>query len=136
MTTNTALITNALREPQIIADGQTASASELAIGLKELNNMMAMWAVDDKDIGYFPQDTGSDTCPIPIWSEQAVQSNLSINLCAVFKFPVSTETAKRAIEGANFIAKMVINSKLEGANMDTMPLGSNSVRKNILTDNY
>jgi len=136
MTTNTVLITNALGEAQIVADGQTASASELADGLIELNNMMAMWAAFDKDIGYFPQDTGSDKCPIPIWSEQAVQANLVVNLCAIFKVPVSQETAKRAIEGANFIAVKCINNKLEGANMDTMPLGSNSVRRNILTDSY
>ena len=57
MPTNTSLITDALKAAAIIADGQTASASELADGLTALNRMMAVWAQDGKDIGYFPQDT-------------------------------------------------------------------------------
>ena len=136
MPTNTKIITDALNEIQAVADGQTASASELADGLTELNQMMSMWAVNDMDIGYFPQDTGSDACPIPIWAEQPVKANLAINLCAIFKIPVTAETAKRAINGAEFVAKMIINSELEGADMDHMATGPASRRWDITTGSY
>ena len=135
MPTNAVIITDALQEIQVVADGQTASASELADGLTELNQMMAVWAVDDMDVCYFPQDTASDACPIPIWAEQAVKANLAINLCSIFGIAVRAETAKRAINGAEFIAKTVINAKLEGADMDTMPLGKTNLG-DILNGTY
>jgi len=134
MPTNTKIITDALQEIQVVAEGQTASAAELATGLTELNQMMSMWRINDMDIGYFPQDTASDDCPIPDWAEQAVKSNLAVNLAAAFKFPVSRETIKRAMDGADFIAKVVINSTLEGVDNDHMPYGTLSRRWNILTD--
>jgi len=133
MPTNTVIITDALQEVAIVADGQTASASELADGLTELNQMMAMWAINDRDVGYFPQDTGSDTCPIPIWAEQAVRSNLAVNLAAIFRVPVSQATAMRASEGKDFITKTCINAKLEGVDNDHMPYGSPNNRWNINT---
>ena len=136
MPTNTKIITDALQKAQIIADGQTASASELADGLTELNQMMAMWAVDDMDIGYFPQDTGSDTCPIPIWAEGAVKANLTVALCAAFGVAVKPETLGQAMSGSMFIAKMVINSNLEGVDMDNMPNGTATTRWNINSGSF
>lgn len=134
MPTNTEIITDALQAGAIIADGQTASASELADGLTALNRMMQVWTQDDMDVGFFPQDTASDTCPIPTWAEEAVQDNLTVRLCKVFRVPVSPEVAVRASEGVSFVAKMVINEKLEGANMNHMPLGGN-LRGDILNGN-
>jgi len=134
MPTNTKIITDALMEIAVVADGQTASASELADGLTELNQMMAVWTIDDKNIGYFPQDTGSDTCPIPIWAEQAVKTNLAVNLAAIFRVPVSPETLVRAGNGLTFVAKKCINAKLEGVDNDHMPYGAPSTRWDISTD--
>lgn len=135
MPTNTEIITDALQAAAIIADGQTASASELSDSLTALNRMMLTWTQDDMDIGYFPQDTGSDACPIPVWAEEAVQDNLTMRLCKIFRVPVSTEVAIRASEGASYIAKMCINNKLEGVDNDHMPQGYSNGRWNINTDN-
>jgi len=123
MTTNTALITDALGEIGAVADGQTASASQLADGLKALNRMMAIWTEDDMDIGWFPQDTGSDTAPVPIWAEEAVQANLGIKLASLFRISVTNELIDKAVTGKSFVAKKCINHKLEGVDMDHLPYG-------------
>lgn len=135
MPTNTSLITDALKAAAIIADGQTTSASELADGLTALNRMMAVWKEENKDIGFFPQDTASDDCPIPKWAEEAVQDNLTVRLCKIYRVPVSPEIAMSASNGDDFITKMVINENLEGANMNNMPASSN-VRGSILNGTY
>ena len=134
MPTNTKIITDALQEIAIVADGQTASASELADGLTELNQMMAEWSIDDMDVGYFPQDTGSDTCPVPIWAERGVKANLAVALAASYRVSVSAETAFKATDSLSFIAKTCINNKVEGVDNDHMPQGTASSRWNITTD--
>lgn len=133
MPTNTAMITDALKDIAIIADGQTASASEIADGLKALNQMMAAWSVNDMDVGYFPQDTASDACPIPVWAEEAVRANLALSLSRVFRVPVSAEVAMSASDGSALVAKQVINNKIEGVDMDHMPIGVSRIRYNIET---
>lgn len=136
MPTNTVMITDALLDIAIVADGQTASASQISDGLKSLNQMMATWAVSDMDIGYFPQDTASDDCPIPTWSEEAVRANLGVALASAYRVPVSLEIAQKATTGASTVARMVINNKLEGVDNDHMPQGASNNRWNIDTDNF
>lgn len=135
MPTNTVIITDSLQEIGAVADGQTATASQLADGLTTLNRMMAIWTEDDMDVGWFPQDTGSDTIPIPTWAEEAVQANLGINLCSLFRITATPELIIRASEGRDFIAKKVINHNLEGADMDHIPYGVYP-RWNVDTDNF
>jgi len=135
MPTNTALITDSLGEIGAVADGQTASASDLADGLKALNRMMAIWTEDSMDIGWFPQDTGSDTIPIPVWAEEAVQANLGLKLCSLYRITPTNDLINKAVEGIEFVAKKVINHNLEGVDMDHMPYGVYP-RWNVDTDNF
>ena len=134
MPTNTALITSSLNEIGAVADGQPASSSQLSDGLTTLNRMMAVWTENDMDLGWFAQDTGADTMPIPIWAEEAVQANLSLRLCSDYRIDPKPELIIKAGDGASFVAKKVINHNLKGLDMDHMPLGTNFANRNILTD--
>lgn len=134
MPTNTAFITDSLRDIAVVADGSAADASELQDGLKALNRMMAAWTVADKEIGYFPQDTLADSIPIPVWAEEAVQACLAIKLAAVFRVAVRPELAIKAMEGESLITRTCINAKLEGLDMDHMATGAGYYSHNILTD--
>jgi len=134
MPTNTAFLVDALKEIGVVADGEIAQNSDLQDSLAVMNRMMAAWSLSDKEVGYFPQDQLGDTVPIPIWAEEGVQANLSIKLASLFRIPVTLELIDKAADGRNAIARICINNKLEGADMDHMPWGSNYYDNNILTD--
>ena len=126
MPTNNAMINDALSEIQIAPEGVTANATQLADGLTELNRMMAEWTENDMDVGYFPQDTGTDSIPVPTWAERAVQANLAANLASFYRIPITIDLAQKASDSAAFVAKKCINSNLKGVDMDHLPIGSGS----------
>lgn len=134
MPTNTAFLTDALQEIGIVADGATAESGDLQTALDVMNRMMAEWAISDKNIGYFPQDTLADSVPVPIWAEKGVNANLAVELASVFRVPVTQELLSKAIGGEMVIVRYCINNKLEGANMDNMAIGAGYDRYNIQSD--
>ena len=52
--------------------GGTPTTDESADMLSALNQMLTMWALDDKDLQWPPQDTLGDTYPLPLWTEEPV----------------------------------------------------------------
>lgn len=114
--------------------GQDATATESADLLRVLNQMMAMWAQEDKDLKFPPQDTLSDTYPLPLWTEEPVAYNLAVRAGPLFDLPVPPNVAVLADEGQRFIAKTIINNKVTSKDMTHLPAGGG--RWNILTDTY
>lgn len=112
--------------------GGTPTADESADMLSALNGMMAMWAQDDKDLQYPPQDTLTDTYPLPSWTEEPVIYNLATRGATLFDVPVPPDVAFIANEGSKFIAKVLINNKMTPLDMSHMPAGGG--RWNIVTD--
>jgi len=132
--TNQQVIDDAFFDIKIIESGDSASATFSADGMKKLNQMMAAWKESDKDLQFFPQDTLGDTCPIPIWAEQAVIKNLAIKLAPAYSAPVTQLMVKEANDGESLVARTIINNQLEGSDLSTMPQGSGVNNNNILTD--
>jgi len=132
MSTNQQIIDKALGELEIVEAGDSANATDSADAMTVLNQMMAAWGVSDMDFNFFPQDTLSDTCPIPDWSEEGVISNLAIKLSVPFNAAVSQMLFDKALEGRNLIGRTFINLNLEGSDMTH--LGHNYRRYNINTD--
>ena len=115
-----------------VDSGSDATATESADMLRSLNQMMTMWAEDDKDLQFPPQDTLTDTYPLPLWTEEAVVYNLAVRGAAIFDLPVPPDVAFMANKGEAFIAKTLINNKLLPIDMSHMPAGGG--RWNIITD--
>jgi len=130
--TNQDAIDQAMRYAGILAAGDSATATDSADMLTELNQMLAAWAVDDKDLQFPPQDTLSDTFPVQAWAEGAVISNLGTRACAAFELPVSQELAMLASNGRNIVAKVLIGANMRPLDMSHMPKGAGN-RGNILT---
>lgn len=131
--TNQQAIDQALFFVGVIQAGASGTATDSADALRLLNQMMAQWALDDKDLQFPPQDTLADTFPIPLWAEEGVVANLAIRSAAQHGKPVSNDLFALAKNGRDFIAKTLINTKLESKDMSHMPVGTGA-RWNILTD--
>lgn len=132
--TNQELIDRALSALSIIEAGDSANSTDSATALDELNTMMAEWKVNDKDLQWPPQDTLSDTAPIPSWAENAVINVLAVRLAPEFNFPLTIELANKAESGENTVMRTLMNLKLEGADLSYLPLGENRSRYDITTD--
>ncbi len=133
--TNQELIDKALSELHVLGSGESADATDSADAMDILNQMMAAWAVSDKDIQFFPQDTLGDTTPVPIWAEEAVISNLAIKLAPTFEAEVTPVLVQKASEGETVVARSVINIKLTNTDNSHLPLGGGFKRgRSILID--
>lgn len=127
MPTNLQIIDQALQELGIVDHEGTATAKQAAIGLTHLNQMMYEWSVTDKDLHFAPQDTLSDTCPIPTWAEMAVVTNLAMHLSSPMRAPISPQLAGRAMLSTESLLRTLINLKNQGADMSHISQGSNGV---------
>lgn len=126
MATNSEVIGDALREINVIAEGQTPSAEQGLYGLRKLNEMVEEWTERDVDLGYYAQTDASATCPIPAWSESAVKSNLAIALAPKYGASVSAELALGAMNSFNVVQRKCMVENLKPANMDHLPVGLGS----------
>lgn len=131
--TNVQVITAALTELRLVPEGESATGQQGLDGLRALNQMMAAWANLDMDLQFPPQDTLSDVCPIPIWAEEGVISNLAVKLAPLMQAPISPELAVKASTTHNDLAVILMRQNMREADTDHMPRGT-GYRGNILTD--
>jgi len=115
-----------------VESGDSLTAEESADMLSALNGMHAMWAMEDKDLQWPPQDTLSDTYPLELWTEEPVIYNLAVRGATLLSLAVPPDVAFIASEGEKFIAKTLINNNLLPLDMRHMPAGGG--RWNIITD--
>lgn len=125
--TNANLIADALRELNVISEIQTPSAEQYAHALRKLNQMMAKWAEDGIDQGYFPQTSPSDDCPIMDYAELGVTLNLAVAIASNYGASVSIELASNASSAYDTILRTAMNAALPVNNMDTRPCGTGDV---------
>jgi len=133
VSTNQQIIDRALIEIDVIEAGESANSTDSADALVDFNNMMAEWRESGRDLNWFSQDTLSETCPIPDWSERGVISALAVSTAATFSAVISPALAVKAQKGINGITRTLFNLNLKQADMTHMPQGRDYGR-NILTD--
>lgn len=126
------LINKAMLLIGAVDSGSSATADESADMLSALNSMMAMWALDDKNLQYPPQDTLTDDYPLSPWTEEPVIYNLAVRGATLFDLSVPPDVAFIATNGQSFITKTLINNNLIPIDMAHMPAGGG--RWNIITD--
>jgi len=132
MTTNSEIISDALREIGVIAQGAVADAAKAKEALRTLNRMAAVWAVNGIDIGYFSQTETTADCPVPEWAELAVISLLAANLAPHYGQSVSMELAGKAAFSYEQLQRESV--KLNMKEMSMSKLNGGSGRYNINTD--
>ena len=123
MSTNLEIITDALRAINVLDETETASAEQGVYCLRQLNQMLAAWEVDDIALGYFAQTSTAVTCPIPDWAEVGVTNKLGIRVSSQYAAQVPPGIAFSAEEGYQTILRTTINMKLKGLDMTHMAMG-------------
>lgn len=121
--TNADLIADALRELNVISEIATPSAEQYAHALRKLNQLMAKWLEDGIDLGYFPQTSPSDDCPINDYAELGVTLNLAIAVASNYGATVSPELGIQAESAYATILRTAMNAALPTNDMLTRPRG-------------
>lgn len=122
--TNAEIINRALRELNVIAETDEASAEQGEKCLKKLNNMMELWRESDIDYGWFEQTSTSDDCPIPDYAELAVHTSLAILCAAQYGATVSPELAAVADRSWGIVHRKAVQEQLDNMSMSHLPAGT------------
>lgn len=132
--TNAEVIEAALKDAGVVAETQSATAEQGAIGLSRLNRMLVDWNVVGHDFGFFAQNDTGDTCPIPTWAERGVISKLAQALLIVY--PSSTPVPWLFDDSQNGYGTILRQFALQNLQpLDMSHLGSpGGNRYNITTD--
>ena len=118
------LINRALREINVIAETEDASAEQGTQCLAKLNNMLDVWEEDGIVLGWFEQSSTSEDSPLPLSAELAVTSNLAIVCASQYGATVSTELATVADDTYTRLLNKAIRESLDNADMSHMPEGA------------
>ena len=118
------LIDQSLSNLGYLEQSESANATDSADALRVLNQMMAEWEYASKDLNWFPQDTLSDTLPIPVWSERAVMTGLAIDLAGEFNVIPTQTLYTKFDEARQTLTNRLINTALEPSDMSHMPRGT------------
>lgn len=111
MTTATAqaasqIIADALLAINVIRDGETPSAAMQAQGIRRLNQMMALWEGEGKNLGYIPVGTVTEILTVPDAAVLGIVNNLAIHMAPSFGATVPAEIAVLAAMGLATIDKI------------------------------
>lgn len=137
MITNATMITDALRDINVINERQSPSPEQLGDCLRRLNQLMEIWKEEDIDFGYFRQSDSTADCPVPDWAEIGVSTSLSIVCAPKYGATVSTELVALNDVSMNMIQRKVLAESTDNMDMSHMPIGAGYWRNryDILFDN-
>jgi len=124
MSTNLAIIEDALRDLNVISEIDDASPEQGAYGLRKLNQIMELLKEKDVDFGWFAQTLTTATAPIPDWAELPVTNLLSVAMAPKYGASVSAELASMVQSTANTMSRKMISEKLTNADMSHQPWGA------------
>lgn len=124
MATNAEIISRALRELNVIAETDNASAEQGRDGVTKLNGMMSLWREQGIDMGYYDQTSSSGTCPIPVQYENHVSTNLAIAMASQYGATVSQELATVANAYETSLLRKAINNQLAKVDLGNLPRGA------------
>ena len=121
--TNSQLITDALREINVINEVDTLSPEKGAECLRKLNQMMESFKESSVNLGYFKQTDTTADCPIPDWAELGITIALAVAVASKYGASVSAETAAVGSGEMGMIRRKLISEKLDNTDMTHMPIG-------------
>jgi hypothetical protein len=120
---NLDVITDAYRMGNVIPMTQ-APGSELGqAALRHLNDMLATWASDGIDLGWFPQTELADDAPVDDGVIAALKANLALILVGIAGLEPPTWVVRQATKTYDSLLRVAVVDRLEPADMSNMPLG-------------
>lgn len=100
------IIADALLAICVIRDGETPSAALQAQGIRRLNQMMALWEAEGRNIGYIPVGTVTDVLTVPDAAVLGIVNNLAIHMAPSLGATVPVEIVALAQMGLAVIDKI------------------------------
>lgn len=85
------VITDALVAINVIRETQTPSAEQQAQAIRRLNQMMAMWEAEGRNLGYIPVGTVTDIMTVPDGAIMGIYSSLAILLAPSYGASIPPE---------------------------------------------
>lgn len=134
--TNLEIITDSLREINVLNEVQAPSAEQGAQSLRKLNQMMEMWKEDSLDVDWFKQtDTDADA-PIPDYAEFPVTMGLCVMVAPQYGASISPELSTKIGYAVSALRRKLIKEMLDNVDMTHLPEGTGhwGHRYNIQTD--
>lgn len=136
MTTNRLVVTDALREINVLDADEDASPEDAGLALRELNRMMALMSGDGIDLGFPPQDSLSDDFPLDSTAEAQVIPLLARRLLK--HFPAASPSLSLIDDANTALRQLQLTAALaniEESDMRHIPLGEGRGNSSsILTD--
>ena len=127
MSTNRVVVTDALREINVLDADESASNEDASLALRELNRLMALLAGEGIDLGFPPQDNLSDEFPLDSTTEAQILPLLSQRLLK--HFPASSPSPSLisdAMTAQLQLQRAAVLANMEEADMSNLPRGSAS----------
>lgn len=100
------IIADALLAINVIRDGETPNAALQAQGVRRLNQMMALWESEGRNLGYIPVGTVTDVLTVPDAAILGIVNNLAIHMAPSFGATVPAEIVALAMMGMQTIDKI------------------------------
>lgn len=92
-TTVLQIVTDAFCIIGVIGETETPSAEQGQVGMEVLNDLLADWAADGVDLGYYPQTNLANTAPLQDADVRGVKLCLAGELASRNGIALSPETA-------------------------------------------
>lgn len=122
MATNLEIITDALREINVIAETDTASAEQGDYCLQKLNDLME--SEEELELGYFAQTSTTDDCPIPNWAHRAVKVKLASVIASHYGASISPELAVEIGDAWGMVIRKAMVDQVKPMDQSQMPIGT------------
>lgn len=106
------IIADSLLAINVIRDGETPSAAMQAQGIRRMNQMMALWEGEGKNLGYIPIGTVTDVLTVPDAAILGIVNNLAIHMAPHFGATVPAEIVALATMGLATIDKITAQEVL------------------------
>lgn len=100
------IIADMLLDLNVIRSGQTPNASQQAVCIRKLNEMMAIWEVEGRHLGYIPVGIVTAILTVPDAAIPGIRANLAIHCASAFGATISAELAAVADMGLETIRKV------------------------------
>jgi len=129
MTTKRQIVLQAFKNTSLAAYVFDLRPEELQDAVTELDQMMAMWAANDVNLGYVVGDELDDESGIALANLPAVVSNLAMTICTLFgRQPPAALAANAAQSYAGLLTQAMINVDATRPMQGHIPYGAGNRR--------
>jgi hypothetical protein len=121
--TNIEIIEDAMRAIGVLAETESASANQGALGLRRMNDLLAYWEATGVDLQYPPQSSTTADFPLTVDVVLAVKYNLAAMLCPDYERQVPPIVASLASTSWYTLLRKAASDARVESTLDHLPKG-------------